>query len=97
MRQLALVDTSPIHGLDGSMQKIQILFPDPLMRRLRELAALEDRPLSEVIRRAVERFVEQSPCREALKPDARRLPTFKGGRLLVDSADMKQAIYSCDE
>lgn len=36
------------------MQKIQILFPDPLMARVRSLAALEDRPVSEIVRRAVE-------------------------------------------
>lgn len=79
------------------MQKIQILFPDPLMRRVRELAELEDRPLSEVIRRAVERFAEQSPA--VRRPDSapRKLPTFKGGRMLADTREMKQLLYSRDE
>jgi non-ribosomal peptide synthetase component E (peptide arylation enzyme) len=75
------------------MQKIQILFPDPLMRRIRELAEFEDRPLSEVIRRAVERFAEQSPVVGPPDAGTRTLPTFKGGRMLADSAEMKQLIH----
>ena len=43
------------------MQKIQILFPNPLMGRVRAVATEEDRPVSEVIRRAVERFLEMRP------------------------------------
>lgn len=79
------------------MQKIQILFPEPLMRRVRELAELEDRPLSEVIRRAVERFAEQSPVVGRLDAGPRKLPTFKGGRMLAGSTEMKQLLYSRDE
>jgi hypothetical protein len=36
------------------MQKMQILFPNPLIAKLREVAEQEDRPVSELIRRAVE-------------------------------------------
>ena len=49
------------------MQKMQILFPDPLMGKLRAVAAEEDRPVSELIRRAVEKFLEMKiPCVSAL-------------------------------
>lgn len=41
------------------MQKIQILFPDPLMESLRKLARIEDKPVSEIVRRAVDREIEQ--------------------------------------
>ncbi len=43
-----------IHAKHGSMQKIQILFPDPQMDALRRLSRIEDRPVSELVRRAVE-------------------------------------------
>jgi predicted transcriptional regulator len=79
------------------MQKIQILFPDPLMRRVRELAEQEDRPLSEVIRRAVERFAEQSPVVDRPKSSLPKLPTFKGGRVLTDAEEMKQVLYASHE
>lgn len=72
------------------MQKMQILFPDPLMRRLREVAKAEDRPVSEVVRRAVEQALRQKgPGRRA----GRVLPTFRGGRVRVSAGEMKDAIY----
>jgi metal-responsive CopG/Arc/MetJ family transcriptional regulator len=73
-----------------SMQKIQILFPNPLMGRVKAVATEEDRPVSEVIRRAVERFLETRPekPRQHLK-----LPTFRGGIILVPSEQLKDAIY----
>lgn len=95
--RLTALDFAIIHAFNGYMKKIQILFPDPLMRRLREIAALEDRPLSELIRRAVERFTEQTPYRENLNSAQRRLPTFKCGTMLASSSEMKEVIYSRDE
>jgi len=72
------------------MQKMQILFPDPLMGRIREVAFEEDRPVSEIIRRAVEKFLEMKP-EKAHKTS--QLPTFKGGRILVSAENLKDAIY----
>jgi Ribbon-helix-helix protein, copG family len=72
------------------MQKMQILFPDPMMGRLRSLAAEEDRPVSELIRRAVEKFLEMKP--EKLRP-ARELPTFRGGKILVTAENLKEVLY----
>ena len=72
------------------MQKIQILFPNPLMGRVKAVAAEEDRPVSEVIRRAVEKFLEMKPE----KPRQHRpLPTFRGGEILVTAEELKDAIY----
>jgi len=72
------------------MQKMQILFPEPLLRKVRNLAELEDRPVSEVIRRAVEQFIEMNPSR----PKAERtLPTFRGGEILVSAGGLKENIY----
>lgn len=73
------------------MQKMQILFPEPLLRKIRNLAEHEDRPVSEVIRRAVEKFLEMNP----LQPRAARsLPTYHGGEILVSAGDLKASVYS---
>ena len=69
------------------MQKIQILFPNPLMGRVRAVAAEEDRPVSEIIRRAVERFLEKKPSQN------RQLPTCRGGKILVSAENLKDALY----
>jgi len=72
------------------MQKIQILFPSPLMSRVRSIAAEEDRPVSEIIRRAVERFLEMRPEKPI---QHRQMPTFRGGKILVSAECLKEAIY----
>ncbi|NDC53194.1 MAG: ribbon-helix-helix protein, CopG family [Planctomycetia bacterium] len=42
------------------MQKLQVLFPDPVVERLRAMARQQDRPVSELVRRAVDRLLEQT-------------------------------------
>ncbi len=77
-----------------SMQKIQILFPDPLMATLRKLAKIEDRPVSELVRRAVDRDLAQRSGmlrRDSSLPPA--FPTFDGGKVLVSAAKMKSLIH----
>ncbi len=76
------------------MQKIQILFPDPVMRKLKEFAAVEDRPISEIVRRAVERLLEQRPLPRG---PVKKFPTFHGGGIRIPAASMKQEIYRDDE
>ena len=73
------------------MQKIQILFPNPLMGRVRAVAAEEDRPVSEIIRRAVERFLEMKPNKPSQN---RQLPTFRGGEILVSAENLKDVLYN---
>ena len=75
------------------MQKLQILFPNPVMARLRAVAEAEDRPVSELIRRAVERFLDLKPPTRVQKP---LIPTFKGGQILVSAEDLKKAIYESE-
>jgi predicted DNA-binding protein len=72
------------------MQKMQILFPDPLMGKLRAIASEEDRPVSELIRRAVEKFLEMKPEKMRL---ARELPTFRGGKILLSAESLKDVLY----
>jgi Arc/MetJ-type ribon-helix-helix transcriptional regulator len=73
------------------MQKMQILFPEPLLRKIRSFAEQEDRPMSEVIRRAVEKFLEMKSHQPRVE---RALPTFRGGQILVPAADLKANVYS---
>ena len=75
------------------MQKIQILFPNPLMGRARAVAAEEDRHVSEIIRRAVDRFLEMNPNKPSQN---RQLPTFRGGEILVSTENLKDALYNDD-
>jgi len=77
------------------MQKIQILFPDPVMERLRAVARQQDRPVSELVRRAVDRLLEQLPAQPPKQPA--RFPTFHGGGLLVDADRLKDVLHGLDE
>ncbi len=80
--------------MHGSMQKLQILFPDPQMDALRRLARIEDRPISELVRRAVERDLEQrSNLLQRNRHGTAVFPTFDGGQVLATASRMKSVIY----
>jgi hypothetical protein len=80
--------------MHGSVQKIQILFPDPLMDSLRQLARIEDRPVSEIVRRAVDRdLAQRSGMLRRDSSPAPAFPTFDGGKVLVSAARMKSMIH----
>ncbi len=78
------------------MQKIQVLLPEPLLQDLREIAAVEDRPLSEVVRRAAEQMVRTYPAvrRKAVRVALR---TFDGGAVLAGAGDLRAMAYEGDE
>lgn len=80
------------------MEKIQIFFPSPQLRILRQLAAAEDRPVSEIVRRAVDRHISQLSV-SAFDGDSKnpRFPAFDGGRIRVRAEDLKAVIYEDDE
>jgi phage gpG-like protein len=75
------------------MQKIQILFPDPVMARLRRLAKIQDRPVSEIVRRAVEETLAKSPEPSGAK---RQIPSFRGGKMLCSAAELRDSLYRED-
>lgn len=81
------------HVIDGYMQKIQILFPDPIMARLRRLARIQDRPVSEIVRRAVEETLAKSPEPAGTE---RKIPSFRGGKVLCSAAELRDALYRED-
>jgi hypothetical protein len=68
------------------MIRTQVQFPDPLYRRLKEIAEQQDWSLSEVMRKAAEHFVERFP-RQAELNGHWQFPTLDcGGDFLLDPA-----------
>ena len=57
------------------MEKIQILFPEPVLKKVRKIAENEDRTLSELIRRAVDPEV----------------PVYHCGSILIPAKDLREA------
>ena len=68
------------------MIRMRVQFPEPLYRRLKEIAERQDWPLAEVLRKAAEHFVTRFP--EGPRPRAAwRFPTLDcGGDFLTDPA-----------
>jgi hypothetical protein len=75
------------------MRKVQILFPEPQLKRLREVARREDRPLSEVVRRAAEAYLERLPVGRE-KSQAPVVPVFDGGKTLVGPEHFRELAYA---
>jgi hypothetical protein len=88
-----LFDRNIIHAYDVSMQKIQVLFPKPQMERLRAVARMEDRPISEIIRRATEEYLDKTPSTPRQDPAA-ALPVFDGGKTLAESRLFRDLAWS---
>lgn len=78
------------------MQKIQVLLPEPVLRDLREIAAVEDRPLSEVVRRAAEQMVRTYPAVRR-KPGKVAVRTFDGGAIKAAASDLRALAYEGEE
>ena len=76
------------------MKKLQVLFPEGMMRRLRELAEREDRPMSEIVRRATEDWLESQPAGPAWEGS---LPVFDLGIRVDDPERLKEMIYVREE
>ena len=72
------------------MQKMQILFPDPMMKQMRELAAREDVSVSDLVRKATQSWMERFPVNN---PTRRQVPVIDAGRCLLDSDELKEALY----
>ena len=73
------------------MEKIQILFPEPQLRRLRSLAQRQDRPVSELVRSAVDLWLSRTePLNDELRESP---PVFNGGPILISTSEMRGAAY----
>ncbi len=74
------------------MEKMQILFPEPQLSRLRQLARAEDRPVSELIRSAVDFWLARRgeiPVEKA----AEAPPVYGCGEILTGPSDLREAAY----
>lgn len=70
------------------MTRTQIQLPDPLYRRLKEVAACNDWSLAEVIRRAAELYVQRFPADQSR--DRWTFPTVDvGGEFLTDPSELR--------
>jgi hypothetical protein len=79
------------------MIRTNVQFPDPLYRRLKEVAEQRDWSLSEVMRKAAEHFVERFPSRGEAAGDW-QFPTLDcGGDFLLDPAFVSPEVDTIEE
>ena len=66
------------------MERLQILFPEPQLRKLRGIAKRNDRPVSELVRSAVEFWLSRNG---AGAPDnvSEAAPIYQCGNILVNA------------
>jgi phage gpG-like protein len=60
------------------------------MARLRRLARIQDRPVSEIVRRAVEETLAKSPEPTGAE---RKIPSFRAGKVLCSAAELRDTVY----
>ncbi|MEI8038636.1 MAG: hypothetical protein WCJ14_09615 [Verrucomicrobiota bacterium] len=76
------------------MEKLQVLFPTGSMRKLREIARREDRPMSEIVRNATVDWLDSQPSGDAWQGP---VPTFDLGIEVADPVRLKELIYVREE
>lgn len=76
------------------MKKLQVLFPEGTMRRLKETAEREDRPMSEIVRRATEDWLDSQP---AGPPWEGAIPVYDLGIRVIDPEELKELLYVREE
>jgi Arc/MetJ-type ribon-helix-helix transcriptional regulator len=73
------------------MEKMQILFPKPQLDRLRRIADRRDRPVSELVRAAVDAWLERQGDPD---PEARESPpVYHCGKIRVPPDRLREAAY----
>ena len=76
------------------MEKLQVLFPTGSMRKLREIAKREDRPMSEIVRSATEHWLNSQPAGAAWTGAP---PTFDLGIQVNAPEILKDLLYVREE
>lgn len=74
------------------MQRMQLLFPDEMISRLKEVSREEERPVSEVIRRSIEEFFMRYPKGKKRKITVGQL-TGHLGEIKVSAPNLREVIY----
>ena len=77
------------------MQRVQVLFPNRVIERLRAVARQRKCSVSELVQRAVERLLGGSPVLPPKQPA--RFPTFRGGGVLVHADRLRNVLHGCDD
>ncbi len=74
------------------MQRMQILFPEPQLAKLRLISEAQDRPVSELIRNAVEfwlmRYASDIPTETA-----EAAPVYSCGSITASADSLRNAAY----
>ncbi len=73
------------------MEKLQILFPAPQLAQLRQAAKVMDRPVSELVRAAVDSWLaanSPAPARVREAP-----PSYSLGQISADSAALRERAW----
>lgn len=78
------------------MQRMQLLFPDEMIARLKEVSREEERPVSEVIRRSIEEFFMRYPKGKQRKITVAQLAGHLG-EIKVSAANLREVIYEDDQ
>jgi hypothetical protein len=71
---------------------MQLLFPDEMIARLKEVSREEERPVSEVIRRSIEEFFMRYPKGKKQKITVDQLAGHLG-EIKVGAANLREVIY----
>jgi len=74
------------------MQRMQLLFPDEMITRLKQVSREEERPVSEVVRRSIEEFFMRYPKGKKRKITVDELAGHLG-EIMVSAADLREVIY----
>jgi hypothetical protein len=91
---LSLVLATPfIHAYNGYMEKLQILFSNPQIKRLRRVAQRQDRPVSELVRAAVDLWLYR--CDTESDQVTETPPTFSCGAVLANPETLRDRAH-CD-
>ena len=86
------LDIGTRHILNVYMQRMQLLFPDEMMERLKEVAKQEERPVSEVVRRSIEEFFLRCPTKRRVKNSVDQL-AIDLGEIRVSAGELREVIY----
>jgi hypothetical protein len=71
------------------MEKLQILFPEPQLQSLRRIARSLDRPVSELVRAAVDAWLARhEPWAEEVREEP---PRYNCGKILVRAEELREA------
>ncbi|TVR87486.1 MAG: ribbon-helix-helix protein, CopG family [Spirochaetaceae bacterium] len=73
------------------MEKMQILFPEPQLHRLRSMARRQDRPVSELVRAAVDTWLAMHEFDPEVAPEGP--PVYSCGELLTPASSLRDAAY----